>query len=561
MPAGDARPLCFPAATAVRQDTEPANSMTSRPESDRAITWLLAAYAAYACVFIYNTSFVIGGIRHFSLFDDAMVSMRYAKNFAGGFGLVWNPGGEWVEGYTNPLWVLFMSVLHLLPVARSTVSLLVQESAALLLLVNLIYVARIADLVSGRSRGVTICAVLLTAFYLPLNSWSLQGMEVSLLTLLLTLAIWDVLSSLRAGVFSPRWSLLLGVATLVRMDAAVPLLGLLLFVSITDRVHRKQALRWGLGSLVFFLGVQMVFSVVFYGDLLPNTYYLKMTGFPVVFRLSRGLITLWDFIWKMNVLLFAIPLVFAALRRDRESLLLAWVVIGQLAYSVYVGGDAWEHRGGANRYVSIGMPAFMILFSWALWRLVEWIGATLRQPQRPTVLSTATVLLATLSMVNFNATSGPTSLAEWLLLRPALYANENHLMVRQARLVQETTTPDAKIAVVWAGAVPYFADRYAIDLLGKNDRVIAHQAMHFSDGPGRFSAFYPGHMKWDYAYSIGQLKPDVILQLWGEPEDAAPYLEPYVTARVGIYTWWLRKDSPHIRWDRIEARRTDGDGR
>ena len=529
--------------------------MTSRPESDRVIKWLLAAYAAYACVFIYKTSFVIGGIRHFSLFDDAMVSMRYAKNFAGGFGLVWNPGGEWVEGYTNPLWVLFMSLLHLLPVARSTVSLLVQESAALLLLVNLVYVARIAGLVSGGSRVVSICSVLLTAFYLPLNSWSLQGMEVSLLTLLLTLAIWDVINSLRAGVFSSRWSVLLGVATLVRMDAAVPLVGLLLFVSIADPANRGRALRWGLGSLVFFLGLQTMFSLVLYGDLLPNTYYLKMTGFPILLRLSRGLITLWDFIWKMNVVLFAIPFIFAALRRDRDTLLLASVVIGQLAYSVYVGGDAWEHRGGANRYVSIGMPAFMILFSWALWRLVERIGSALRHPPRPAILSIATVLLATLSMVNFNAMVSPTSLTEWLLIRPPLYANENHLMVRQARLVQETTTPEAKIAVVWAGAVPYFADRYAIDLLGKNDRVIAHQAMHFSEGPGRYRAFYPGHMKWDYAYSIGQLKPDVILQIWGEPEDATPYLEPYVMARVGIYTWWLRKDSPYIIWDRVEARR------
>ena len=41
----------------------------------------------------------------FGLVDDAYISLRYAANWAGGRGLVFNPG-ERVEGYTNFLWVL-----------------------------------------------------------------------------------------------------------------------------------------------------------------------------------------------------------------------------------------------------------------------------------------------------------------------------------------------------------------------------------------------------------------------------------------------------------------------
>ena len=44
------------------------------------------------------------------------------------------------------------------------------------------------------------------------------------------------------------------------------------------------------------------------------------------------------------------------------SLLLA-VIAGQLAYSVYVGGDAWEEHGGANRYIAIAMPLFFVAFA------------------------------------------------------------------------------------------------------------------------------------------------------------------------------------------------------
>lgn len=52
-------------------------------------------------IYIYQTSFIVNGDRYFVLFDDAMISMRYARNFAEGNGLVWNPGETPVEGYTN----------------------------------------------------------------------------------------------------------------------------------------------------------------------------------------------------------------------------------------------------------------------------------------------------------------------------------------------------------------------------------------------------------------------------------------------------------------------------
>ena len=44
------------------------------------------------------------------LCDDAFISMRYARNLAGGQGLVWNPGQPPVEGFTSPAWVLLMAV-------------------------------------------------------------------------------------------------------------------------------------------------------------------------------------------------------------------------------------------------------------------------------------------------------------------------------------------------------------------------------------------------------------------------------------------------------------------
>src|SRR5260370_41539754 len=89
--------------------------MSSRSWSARsAFAILLAAFLLYAGLFIYRTSFVVRGERYFSLFDDAMISLRYARNLAHGYGLGWNPGGGPGQRHTNPFWGLYMAVMHLL---------------------------------------------------------------------------------------------------------------------------------------------------------------------------------------------------------------------------------------------------------------------------------------------------------------------------------------------------------------------------------------------------------------------------------------------------------------
>ena len=76
---------------------------------DRAL--LACALAAWV-LFIARTLFWVDGHLHATLFDDAMISMRYARNLAAGHGLVWNPGGPHVQGYTNPLWTFVMAAIH-----------------------------------------------------------------------------------------------------------------------------------------------------------------------------------------------------------------------------------------------------------------------------------------------------------------------------------------------------------------------------------------------------------------------------------------------------------------
>jgi hypothetical protein len=75
--------------------------------------------------------------------------------------------------------------------------------------------------------------------------------------------------------------------------------------------------------------------------------------------------------------------------------------------------------------------------------------------------------------------------------------------VKQGFLIRENTQPAAKLAVFWAGATPYFAERIGIDLLGKCDPVIAREDAK----PGLMK---PGHNKYDFAHSLAQ-SPDVVV--------------------------------------------------
>ncbi len=523
---------------------------------------ILLAYAVYAAVFIFKSSFLVGDERYFVLFDDAMISMRYAKNLADGFGLVWNPGEMPVEGYTNPLWTVWMAALHLLPLEASKVSLLVQISGAVFILASLFYVRKIAFHLSG-SELVALLAVTMTAFYMPLNNWACLGMEVSVLVLLLSMATWFFLLTLQTGRFSVWPYVLLGIGTLVRFDIAVPFLIGLGFMLLADAPNRRKHLLWGLGLLAVSLGGQTLFRLAYYREFLPNTYYLKVTGYSLFLRVLRGLYALYYFVWGSNWLLCLLPFSLLFFRRDRQILLVFVLLLGQVAYSVYVGGDAWEHRGGSNRYLAIAIPLFFVLFTYAAATLINTLVAKLKTnrgiPGEPLSRANSTgglilVVFVLISMVNFNFLLWKdTSLQRWLLMRQPMFATGNNDYVVIAQEIKKITTPQARIAVVAAGTTPYFSERPALDLLGKSDPKIAREPAHNTANWADLEKFRPGHMKWDYDYSIGELKPDIIVQLWGDTEKAMRYVEQdYVAGGSGSgLLFALRRDSPNILWDRV----------
>jgi hypothetical protein len=527
---------------------------------------LIAAYLVYALLYIYRSSYLFEGVRYFILNDDAMISMRYAHNLARGFGLLWNPGQPPVEGFTNPLWVVYMAVWHLLPIPLPAMSLPIQISGALFLALNLVFVYRIAvHFTKNELAG--FLAVILTGLYEPLNNWGLLGMEVSLLVLLVNIAVWQSIQAYETKRFDWRPYAVLGFGTLVRFDMAVPFLAVLLVMLFFDKAHRRQHLVYGLGILAGALGSQTLLRLWYYGEPLPNTYYLKVAGIPLLVRVANGFVAFATLFWNNSWALALLPFTMLLFRRDQQTVLLVFLFAGQMAYSIYVGGDAWEHKGGANRYISLGIPLFFVLLIAAAQHILEALTREIKTAGWLTAQRVTTVMLlffTLLSAAQFNSTQDVessvsccpgrvllTTRAGWVQGKIEFTVG-NQEYVRIVNALEAFIDDEASLAVVTAGVIPYFTDNPAIDLLGKNDAYIAHLDSHLPEGAwAKLSDYRPGHSKWDYEYSITQLRPDVIVQLWEDADKARAYMGDYVIVQSGEYTFSVLKDSTHIDWDAV----------
>jgi hypothetical protein len=153
-----------------------------------------------------------------------MISMRYAWNFSHGQGLVWNPG-ERIEGYTNLLWTLVMSVFTGLLDKVSAV-LAMQILGVLIVLACALMTWKLAvragvDLPAVESLALGAAAVAITLTYYPISHFTLTGMETGLLTLLIAAALYALEGCTRARDDRSllTLALLIGLAYLTRRIA------------------------------------------------------------------------------------------------------------------------------------------------------------------------------------------------------------------------------------------------------------------------------------------------------------------------------------------------------
>jgi hypothetical protein len=519
---------------------------------------LLLVFGLWAAGFIHRSSFDVEGRHYYCLFDDAMISMTYARNLIDGYGLSWARWGSPVEGFTHPLWTFLMIPVNALPVPLRDRSLLIQILSLLTLAGTVAAVRRLMldHFAPAGPDGARhwLPAALLTAFYYPLAYWALMGMETGLQALLTVAAVQLALSTAHG---SRDRSLALWIvcaaAFLLRMDMLLLVAAVQAYVLLQKGFRPMMTRRWLLG-LALFCGMSLAYGIfrwVYFHDFLPNTYYLKLTGVPLAVRLLRGLSVMTQFVRDHFAVLLVAGIGTATfLRRNRRLILPAAVFALYCAYSVYVGGDAWDGDIPirANRFVAFAMPLLFVLFNavldeaLALWKKEEDIAGRF-------ALAAATV--AALLIVN-GLWLAPEAKADesWRELaltgRPPM--TERHQdVVADLQVFRRLVRPGATVATAWAGIPAYFSDYKMIDILGYNDRVIAHSQPIVPLDEDDFDTFRPGHSKWDERRLLTEQRPDAFFQIWGvrrglgRPVDVLPVYGYRRKAR-----FWVRSDSPYI---------------
>lgn len=291
------------------------------------------------------------------LTDDAFISFRYAQNFAHGHGLVFNPGGERVEGYSNFLWVLILAAFERVGVAPESAA----NPLSLLATAGLWWVV-VRFAVKQRPAAAPAWLVVIPPAFLAASRsvavWSTGGLETRLFELLATAGLMRVAEETDAASADrpagrPWGALLLGFAALTRPDGALVAVGALaaslgLFwmarrPALPELVRAAIVRGWPAAGLI---GAHYVFRFLYYGAWAPNTYYAKVGG---RLRPEAGLEYAAAFALEYAAFLW-VPLLVLAIANARRSPAWSWVVIASAAlvphllYVVAIGGDHFEYR-------------------------------------------------------------------------------------------------------------------------------------------------------------------------------------------------------------------------
>ena len=300
------------------------------------------------------------------LTDDAFISFRYVRNLLEGHGLVFNPG-EYVEGYSNFLWVLELAAIWgLSGVAPEraapwlSVAFTAGTIAAMLWWITRLPSLSHRGLVGWMALGL-VCSSATFAVWT-----SGGGLETRQFTFFVVLAVMclSLYRDSRRGLLVV--SLSLAAAALTRPEGAL-LAALCCGWFVIQRMADTGRLNldWRrliclAAPLVVLVGTHFLWRYAYYGEWLPNTYYAK----HVRPWYESGFRYLWAAALETGLYLL-IPLAAVAMRNrwraSRDGIwALALLLVGvHMAYVMRIGGDHFEYRPLDFYWPLLAVPAAM----------------------------------------------------------------------------------------------------------------------------------------------------------------------------------------------------------
>lgn len=277
--------------------------------------------------------FTVAFMRTAWVTEDAYISFRVIDNLLSGFGLVWNPG-ERVQVFTHPLWLFLLTPLTWLLNDPFWASL--SLSYLLMLFVILMLYA------AGRNQlAITLSILFALLASRSFIDYSSSGLENPLVHALLVIFLWVYLR----GKNYARRNLILGVLFallyLARPDAVVIVTPGLLALAL-EHIHRKRQFPWSLlGGSIILVGWTL-FSLFYFGSMVPNTALAKLgTGLSFAQSSAQAMAGVYWLLHMDTVTLLLITVggAWALSARDRDVKALGLGVVLWFLYYLYAGGD------------------------------------------------------------------------------------------------------------------------------------------------------------------------------------------------------------------------------
>ena len=400
------------------------------------------------------------------LCDDAFISFRYARNLAQGHGLIYNLGEQPpVEGFTNLLWVLWLSLFELID---ARVPLVARVSSGLC---GYALFTATGLFIASRTRDWRALAGALAflATLPPLAAWTTSGLE----TLPFTLAVFGLFAS----TFAQRPRVALGavcaVATLLLRADGFVFVAIVLGVALASarRARSRELLRavltiGAVAALTFV--AHMLWRRAYFDAWAPNTARVKIE--PGLASLISGSLYVGTFLITYPACVLVAAASLWAVRKTRDgvalaALLAAFAICG---YALAVGGDFMA----MGRFLIPALPLLAVAFASAL--------AHFRAGRSGVLASTALVLACSFVslLAAFDVHVAPAALRERLRFR----WNTNewfseweqwHMMQLQAqkwrllgRALHAHSQPGDSIVIGTIGAVGYYSGMTILDPYG-----------------------------------------------------------------------------------------------
>ena len=408
-------------------------------------------------------------VRVFScwILEDGYIMLRYARNIAYGFGVVYNPGDTPVWGNTSMLTTLTLAGLIRAGLAPELASSVLGISAGITLII-LVYAIERHILGLDIFPSIISCCLLAIS---QLVSLALMGFDAVMFTLMMTLvfgaSLWVVFRPSGNNSWVPLYCLVVAATllSLTRPEGALVSLSTLIVVMWLRRDLSRMS--FVLRAILPYIVVMVAFygwATLYFGHPLPNPFYVKtgdllfypsavaVLGFFVLHYIAP-LIVVVAWLWQVDrkayrsFFLLTLPAIFYTL---------AYFAINQI-------------QNIELRFQVPVLPVLLIYFAQALaFYKPHSLLTTKNQISQGTEKIIKSFVLALLIMS---------------LVQPAIYRGftlpwgEHPDALYVGQTLNGYRTNGYTMVVSEAGGIPFYADWHTIDAFGLNDPIIAHQGL------------------------------------------------------------------------------------